>query len=167
MSATPKSPAERVIAMAAAIGEVAVGRMKGPSRQKELIELRAGCAMVLREMGLSYPIIARLLGRGDHSTVIFSERRAARMLAAEPEGEFAWLIDALRAAARAGRVAQPVRAAVVARFVSAVETLAAPMVAPDDACRCGACREEAVQRARIVRGSARLAAALAEYRCAA
>lgn len=165
MSAAPKSRAERVIAMAAAIGEIAVVRLKGPSRKQDVIELRAGCVLVLREGGLSYPTIARLLNRGDHSTVIHAHRKAERLLASDPE--FAWLIDALRAAARAGRAellaAPPVRADVVARFVPAAIPVQAGRHS-DEGCDCGECAFEAREAARQARGCDRLAAAIGALR---
>lgn len=49
-----------------------VGQLKSGDRSKALVDARAVVSRILRDRGLSYPEIARALGRNDHSTPINS-----------------------------------------------------------------------------------------------
>lgn len=76
----PTRPA-RIIAEVAARHGLSVDRLRGPSRRPEICHPRQEAMYRLRrETSLSYPAIARRLGRSDHTTAIHAERaHAARM----------------------------------------------------------------------------------------
>ena len=73
--------------------QIDVDDIKGPRRTQGLVDARAVAAMLYRERGLSYPQIARAIGRTDHSTALNLLRTFDRRAKARPE-----LLTALEAA---------------------------------------------------------------------
>lgn len=66
----PRLPLDRMLAFVAGHYGVTIRELKGQGRQRPLVNGRSVIAKVLRERGLSYPVIARLIGRSDHTTAM-------------------------------------------------------------------------------------------------
>lgn len=78
--------ASDIIHTVSAIFDVPVDDMKSKSRAMDLARARFAAAYILRsERKLSYPIIGRLLGRRDHSTIMHACVRAAELNLSDPE----------------------------------------------------------------------------------
>ena len=61
---------ETVIGAAAKAAGVRVAVLCGPTREAKVSTYRWSAMVILRDQGLSSTVIARLLGRRDHSTVL-------------------------------------------------------------------------------------------------
>lgn len=68
-SSTPAVWERRVLEEAAAAFEVTVEELLGRSRGRQLVAARAAAAWVLNREGWSQPMIGRLLGGRDHTTI--------------------------------------------------------------------------------------------------
>lgn len=73
---------------------VTVEELTGPSRKQALVRLRWACALALREEGMSYPMIAQMLGRHDHTTAMLAVRRAQEW--ARRDATFLMFVGTLR-----------------------------------------------------------------------
>lgn len=67
----------------------------GVSLRRADVRARDAVVLAAREQGYSYPQIGRHLGKRDHSTILFAERRAGERLVRDPA--FGRLVDQLRA----------------------------------------------------------------------
>lgn len=56
----------------------------GPSQTRNAMNARAACAVIMRQAGMSYPRIARRLGRTHHTTVMNMVRHFDRYVEREP-----------------------------------------------------------------------------------
>lgn len=68
-SSTPAVWERRVLEEAAAAFEVTVDELLGRSRGRQIVAARAAAAWVLNREGWSQPMIGRLLGGRDHTTI--------------------------------------------------------------------------------------------------
>jgi chromosomal replication initiation ATPase DnaA len=68
----------------------------GSSRERSLSHIRWAIMMALRSRGLSTPLIGRLLGGRDHSTVRHGLERGAELVKTDPD--FATLVSMVAAA---------------------------------------------------------------------
>lgn len=60
---------------------VSTKQIKGPSRKKAIVEVRDLVAYILRQYaGLSYPVIGRILGDRDHTTIMHAYSKIERRL---------------------------------------------------------------------------------------
>lgn len=92
----PSTAQRRVRDGVAAVFKVPPHALIGRSRRKPLVEYRQVAMWTIRECfpALSYPMIGRLMGGRDHSTVIYGCRQVEARRARDPG--FAELTDALR-----------------------------------------------------------------------
>lgn len=74
---------------------VTIRALVSSTRTARICRARHAAMLALRRRGLSYPKIARILGRRDHTTVIHGVRRAIHLRSAEPD--FAELCERLAA----------------------------------------------------------------------
>jgi hypothetical protein len=65
-----KLPFDQLLAMTCALLELTPDEIKGTGRKPRMVGARCLLTRILRERGLSYPTIARLLGKVDHSSAI-------------------------------------------------------------------------------------------------
>ena len=73
--------AERIIAKAARHFGVSVNEIRSPKRDKHISEPRQICMYLMRaELSMSYPQIARQVGRSDHTTAIHSVNKIERSI---------------------------------------------------------------------------------------
>ena len=83
-------PVSVAVVVWAAAGEfdVRVADILGPSRQQPVALARQTAMLVARRLtGLSYPVLGRLLGGRDHTTVLHGVRRTQEMMSQDPELE--------------------------------------------------------------------------------
>lgn len=153
MSAVRIGLSRRVLARASELAEIPLEELTGPGRTMAVTTVRFAVMLVLRELGLSTSRIGAVLGGRDHSSVSHGCARARGMLA---DPDYAWLVEALREAARAESEAQrgEVPQAVLARFVRAE---APPALDAEEV-------EMARFGAKMAEGSRALAAALSSYK---
>jgi hypothetical protein len=76
----PDGLAEMVVAMCAS-QRLRLDELRGPKRDNELVKCRQEISLAARQMGYSYPLIARALNR-DHTTVIYGVNRLRKQLSA-------------------------------------------------------------------------------------
>lgn len=89
----------RVLSAAAHCFNVPLSALSGVSRDPVLVRARFAVAYVLREadpLKYSTPVLARIIGRKDHSTIIHAVKRARVLI--EDDAEFAGHVATLRAA---------------------------------------------------------------------
>ena len=55
-------------------------RLTSKNRRGEIADARHMCSKYLRDCGFSYKEISKILGRGDHSTSVYSVRRGNELL---------------------------------------------------------------------------------------
>jgi hypothetical protein len=77
---------ETVIGAAAKAAGVRVAVLCGPTREAKVSTYRWSAMVILRDQGLSSPVIARLLGRRDHSTVLHACSSAGEIAAKAKAG---------------------------------------------------------------------------------
>ncbi len=77
---------ETVIGAAAKAAGVRASVLCGPTREAKVSTFRWSAMVILRDQGLSYPAIARLLGRRDHSTVMHAVQSAGEIAAKAKAG---------------------------------------------------------------------------------
>lgn len=149
-------PGERALAMAAAIAEVSVAELIEHRRMQAMVRARAAVALALRRRGLSTPRIGAILDR-DHSTALHAIRQAR--VWAESDPEFAWMVEAIEAAAKP-LLTPALPPELVARFVRPEPV--APVREPEPDVE-EVCAEEASFERRMIAGSQAMAAALRNY----
>ena len=73
--------AERIIELTCAALGVTLEEFEGSNRHRRIVLARSVCVLLAREMtNLSYPEIARAMGRPNHSTVITAHQRIKRQI---------------------------------------------------------------------------------------
>lgn len=87
-----------VVAIAAKLSGLSIDRINGPRRDSVTCRVRFACFLIAREAGHSYPLIGRMIGDRDHSTVINGVEQAKARCAREPE--YAAFVNELRSLAR-------------------------------------------------------------------
>ena len=66
----PRMPVDEVIAASANFFGLTPDDVKGPGRQRPFVLARAVICKILRDRNVSYPVMARLIGKKDHTTPI-------------------------------------------------------------------------------------------------
>lgn len=70
---------------AAELFAVPFSEIIGSRQHRRVLRARFAVAWASRRKGISSPVIGRMLGRRDHSTILNAERRADEWRAADPE----------------------------------------------------------------------------------
>lgn len=87
----PVLPATDLMPIVARMFGTTVAEIKGGGRNKHLIGARSVITMVLREhRGLSYPIIGRIQGGRDHTTIMHQHRTFHAKARANPHWHAAY-----------------------------------------------------------------------------
>lgn len=81
-----------VIVRASKVTGYTIAELTGAARFAELCHIRWAIMLNMRRRGLSFPVIGRILGGRDHSTVMHGVKRAEGLLAAD-NADFAALLD--------------------------------------------------------------------------
>ncbi len=86
---TAGTPADRVRRLTGLVSEewgVAQAELLGPARDARIVRPRFVLGWLLRRAtGWSYPVIARHIGRSDHTSVIYAERRVEGWRERQPD----------------------------------------------------------------------------------
>ena len=98
----PKAPVKRVtvrnlITAACGMTKFTAEQIRGPQRQKPLVNVRFAISYIASRRGFSYPQIGKVMNR-DHSTILHGRRQAEYLYAKRPA--FKMLVDELEAQAR-------------------------------------------------------------------
>lgn len=65
-------PADMLLRSIANDFGISVAELKGKNRSRVYVHARSVAARILKERGLSYPIVARLIGKDDHTTAMWA-----------------------------------------------------------------------------------------------
>lgn len=71
---------ERIIDVAASLGDVSYGEIIGSDRSSSICRVRNACYLVAHEVGYAYAAIGRAIGNRDHSTVVHGAQKAECMV---------------------------------------------------------------------------------------
>ena len=80
-----------ILERAAKVTGYSQAEIVGAGRTRALSHVRFAIMLVLRRRGLSFPVIGRLLGNRDHTTVMHGCERAQRLI--ETDADFGALLD--------------------------------------------------------------------------
>lgn len=104
----------RLIDAAADLTEFTRQELLGDCRAAKVARVRFAVMLVARQHGLTYPVIGRLLGDRDHTTIVHGVKRAKEIAAVD--GEYSHLCKAL--------------AQVIPRFIPVIHGIDGQMVFP-------------------------------------
>ena len=68
----PRRSGVEIIETVARRANCSVATLKSKDASPALVDARSAACVLLRRQGISYPVIARMMGRADHSTVMHS-----------------------------------------------------------------------------------------------